>query len=722
MPKGTPSTRLSSNTPHIIKIEPDEMKKSKRKNLQERNNKLAEHNKVLMIQHVDDCRKIADLNEQIKRLSTDLSEEKITSQVEIRVLKEKLSLQEREISKKKNGYEGHLERYRVEKRKMQKTIQNLEKDNMRYLNKIRNLSKATQAFEKLKGAILENQIQKVQKHLVTGGIPKQDSCSQNNAAAGLNALLQLHNDDLMQQRSSENSQQFVISQTMQPNYASHQTNMQRLLTLLSSSNLFASGLSQVATAFNLANTNIVILLLRFDALQLSTENESLLSILSLVGAVCGQLFFAFAGDTFGRKRCLLACSVLQILGCLVASFAPTISFLILARFVLGIGIGGVYPLTATLAAESSKDSSHRGRDMATVFLFQGIGFMLVPLIALIALLFCRTEVACNANMSSIINNETTAIGGEANDGTHPSLSCHCFGTVWRLLLGLGALPLIYQLCFIKVKETSKPRGTQDAFQNARHAFRKPEVRQTLIGTAIGWFLFDLVFYGNSLFSSLVINTLGIGGGESTSVLGHVNAVVFVALLISIVALPGYIMTVVRVEEWGRKKIQIFGFTFLSLTFGVCGIIAFSVGQKMSSDIVPLFLIIYAASFFFSNFGPNPTTYILSSESYPKEVRSTFAGISAASGKLGGALGGFVFDEILNIDPNNTLKGLGIVLVLCCVVSILGVWLTQSYVKDLRGVELDSDRPGVEMRMLREEDTKTSSAGEFAELSDDNEVA
>ena len=47
------------------------------------------------------------------------------------------------------------------------------------------------------------------------------------------------------------------------------------------------------------------------------------------------------------------------------------------------------------------------------------------------------------------------------------------------------------------------------------------------------------------------------------------------------------------------------------------------------------LFLYGLTFFFSNFGPNSTTFILPAESFPPSVRSTLNGFCAAMGKLGG---------------------------------------------------------------------------------------
>lgn len=51
---------------------------------------------------------------------------------------------------------------------------------------------------------------------------------------------------------------------------------------------------------------------------------------------------------------------------------------------------------------------------------------------------------------------------------------------------------------------------------------------------------------------------------------------------------------------------------------------------------------YAFTFFFANFGPNSTTFVVPAEIFPARLRSTCHGISAASGKLGAIVGSFGF--------------------------------------------------------------------------------
>jgi hypothetical protein len=59
------------------------------------------------------------------------------------------------------------------------------------------------------------------------------------------------------------------------------------------------------------------------------------------------------------------------------------------------------------------------------------------------------------------------------------------------------------------------------------------------------------------------------------------------------------------------------------------------------------VILYGITFFFQNFGPNATTYIIPSLIYPSAERATCHGISSAFGKLGALVGAFIFMYLVN---------------------------------------------------------------------------
>ena len=89
---------------------------------------------------------------------------------------------------------------------------------------------------------------------------------------------------------------------------------------------------------------------------------------------------------------------------------------------------------------------------------------------------------------------------------------------------------------------------------------------------------------------------------------------------------------------------------------------------MTTVVVP-FLLVYGVSYFFTEFGPNMTTFVLPSELYPVTMRATGHGISAGIGKLGAFIGVFLFPVL------QTSLGLRGTLLLTAGVAVLGFALT-----------------------------------------------
>lgn len=80
---------------------------------------------------------------------------------------------------------------------------------------------------------------------------------------------------------------------------------------------------------------------------------------------------------------------------------------------------------------------------------------------------------------------------------------------------------------------------------------------------------------------------------------------------------------------------------MTITFGLLALI-----PNIEKMAVP-FVVIYGISFFFTEFGPNATTFVYPSEIFPVRVRTTAHGIAAALGKLGGFFGVFLFPYLMH---------------------------------------------------------------------------
>ena len=78
-----------------------------------------------------------------------------------------------------------------------------------------------------------------------------------------------------------------------------------------------------------------------------------------IGAIVGQVSMGYLGDLIGRNKALFFTLCLASLGALGSAILPDgnassiYTIIIICRLVLGVGVGGVYPLSATKAAEDS---------------------------------------------------------------------------------------------------------------------------------------------------------------------------------------------------------------------------------------------------------------------------------------------------------------------------------------------------------------------------------
>jgi MFS family permease len=131
----------------------------------------------------------------------------------------------------------------------------------------------------------------------------------------------------------------------------------------------------------------------------------------------------------------------------------------------------------------------------------------------------------------------------------------------------------------------------------------------------------------------------------------------------VAAVPGYVLAIARLDQFGHRRLQLTGFAVMAACFAVIAAV-----PGLTTAVVP-FLLVYGVSYFFTEFGPNMTTFVLPSELYPVTMRTTGHGISAGVGKLGAFIGVFLFPVL------QSSLGLRGTLALTAAVSGLGFALT-----------------------------------------------
>ncbi|HTW11469.1 MAG TPA: MFS transporter, partial [Solirubrobacteraceae bacterium] len=183
------------------------------------------------------------------------------------------------------------------------------------------------------------------------------------------------------------------------------------------------------------------------------------------------------------------------------------------------------------------------------------------------------------------------------------------------------------------KPESRARARQGMFEGWRNIVTNPTLLKLAIGTSVCWFMMDFSYYGNTIASPEIIKLL-------SPTAGLVHSTLITLLIFLLAAAPGYFVAIGLIEKMGRKQIQTLGFLVMALMFGLIGVIP-SVTQTASE-----FVVLFGISYFFTEFGPNTTTFIYPAEVFPVEVRTSGHGIAAALGKMGGFAGTYLFPDML----------------------------------------------------------------------------
>jgi len=377
----------------------------------------------------------------------------------------------------------------------------------------------------------------------------------------------------------------------------------------------------------------------------------------LVGAILGEIFFGACSDFVGRKSCLLTTASILLLGsilCACSTFGVdgsvygTLWALVICRGFLGFGVGGEWPCTATTCSETSEEISprKRGRIVLFVLSMQGIG-----------------NLVATSVVVALIGITLRANGGSG--WTKPSLE-----VIWRVAIALPAIPslfiLIYRWKMLDPRQFSN--NNYRTFQKHPYRLVLKRFGWRLISTCAVWFLFDVVFYTNSLFSSLIIGSVV----PNATILKKAE----LQLALVSIGLPGYYVSLFAVDKFGRKTWQIFGLFMMGCISTVIG------GVLPYLKSVPAaFIITYGIYFFFSIFG-ECTTYMIPSEVFPTVLRGTFYGISAAFGRTGAVVGTQIFEPIQKAVDNHSHSNIlgarvvffinGGIAFIALVVSILGI--------------------------------------------------
>lgn len=384
----------------------------------------------------------------------------------------------------------------------------------------------------------------------------------------------------------------------------------------------------------------------------------------VLGAFFGALASGYFTDKFGRKKVMIATSLLFIVGTLVASLAPNIESLVLGRFMLGSAIG-VASYAVPLFIPEVAPASKRG----SLVLWNGAFLTGGQVIAFIVDYFLTSSGS------------------------------------WRIMIATGLVPaimLFVGMCFMpyspkwlfskgrkqearetltKIRENANDVSEElSAIQNNLEKATKPKfsaifnkkIRPVLyIGLALG--IFQQFFGINTVmyYGPYIMENIGFNGSEMqmlmTLSLGLVN---FIATII----------TIMFIDRLGRRKFLLLGSAMAALSLFSMIYLLNNVTSSTVAILALICLLIYIVGYCIS---VGSLFWLIISEIFPLSVRGSAMSFVASIQWLANFIVAATFLTIL------TKLGVSFTFGIYACVASLAFIVTYLFVPETKGVDLET---------------------------------
>lgn len=380
----------------------------------------------------------------------------------------------------------------------------------------------------------------------------------------------------------------------------------------------------------------------------------------IFGALFGVFSTGAISDKIGRRRSIMLVGLIFTIGSLMSAMAPTVIFLIVSRFVLGLSAGSATQIIPVYIGEVAPPAS-RGK-LVVMFQFMVVFGILVAY-----------------------------------------LTGYALSDSWRWMFGLGMIPaIILMLGMLLLPESprwlvnqdregdalgvlTRVRLSRSAAQNEVDEIKdisaRPEgswsdlfsswIRPALVAGA-GIAMFSQITGNNALLYYAPTILTEAGFGDNASILASIGAIV----LVNISTIFGIFM----VDRIGRRKFLLWMVPGSAVAMAVMAILF--MGGMPESSVEQYLLLICMAIYMALNCSFGVALWLINAEVYPLFVRGKGASV--------GAFSHWTFDLLVTLTTLTLVNALGTsgAFWLYAAISALGVVFIIRYVPETNGRSLE----------------------------------
>ena len=370
--------------------------------------------------------------------------------------------------------------------------------------------------------------------------------------------------------------------------------------------------------FDAMDTGLIsfILTTMADEWQMSAAEKGWVVSITFVGMAIGAVFAGGLADRIGRRTVFAMTLLIYSLATALCAFAPNLTWLLLFRFIVGLGLGGQLPVAVTLVSEYIP-AHVRGRFIVLLESFWGLGWLVAALMSYFVIPNYGWHIAFLLGglpalyVFMILKKVPESVPYLINRG--------------RIAEAHALVQKLERQCGVEVIEQIEVKAVADKQSvSFRQLWSGPLAGRSLMLWLI-WFGIVYSYYGIFTWLPSLLVKQGYSIVQS-----------FEYVLIMILAqLPGYVVAAWLVEKLGRKP-TLAGFIAL------CAMAAYFFGQANSVNMI----MFWGCLMSFFNLGAWGVLYTYTPEQYPTNIRAFGSGWASAIGRMGGIVAPLVVTHMM----------------------------------------------------------------------------
>lgn len=362
--------------------------------------------------------------------------------------------------------------------------------------------------------------------------------------------------------------------------------------------------------------------------EISGAMEGIVASSAIVGMFLGMLFGGKLADALGRRKMYMIDLSGFVIFALLAALTQNAWQLIASRFLLGLFIGGDYPISSSITAEFTAPQK-RGRFIILMSLFWQLGAFFAYFTGILMYPIGESAWRWMLGLGAVLAAITLILRHKVPESPR-WLRQH--GRIAEANEVMAAITAIRGEYFAptepqQVREDSEARKSR-LYGTWWELFSPTMIRSTIF-CSVFWFAFAVSFYGIQMYTPSILEPFTKGN----TILAYIGS-----SIIALLGVAGAAIGMYTVEKVGRRPQMLWCFVGMIVVLGALALI--------TDPSVGVLIVLLAFAILLANLGPGVLDMVYPNELFPTRLRASGTGFAGSVSRIGAILGVGVFPAMV----------------------------------------------------------------------------